>query len=204
MKQRVTRFKTMGVALKELAPYIRDGQHIQTGKPFTQMGGMRSREMLANWLICAVLNHGGDREMSFTSDPVGSDGIIVDERTLIGFPTEHIMVPQLRDVTIADAHTLILDAINKKRSKGGEAYARGKTLIVFLDAAAGLWYPNRVTKALPTPLYFDGVWAVCLLGVEGAEYVYGITHLDLNNGDAPAFKLRISADFTAWKIDQIQ
>lgn len=204
MKQRVTRFKTMEVALKELEPYIRDGQHLQTGKPFAQMGGMRSREMLANWLICAVLNHGSDREMSFASDPSGGDGIIVDARTLVGFPTEHVMVPRQRGVSSAGAHELVLDAINKKRSKGGEAYACGKTLIVFLDAAAGLWYPNRVAKALPRPLYFDGVWVVGLHGVEGEEYVYGITHLDLSNGDAPAFRLRISSDFTAWKIDKIQ
>jgi len=204
MKQPVTRFKSMGIALKELEPFVRNGQHLQTGKPFARMGNMRSREMLANWLICAVLNHSGDRQMSFASDPDGGDGILVDAQTLVGFPTEHIMVPRQRGDEVADPHELVLDAINKKRSKGGEAYARGKTLVVFLNAAAGLWYPNRVAKALPTPLYFDSVWVVGLYGVEGDEYVYGVTHLDLTDGDVPAFKLRISSDFAAWEIVQIQ
>jgi hypothetical protein len=39
----------------------------------------------------------------------------------------------------------------------GEPYASGKTLIVFLDAAVGEWFPNRVARALPDPLYFATV-----------------------------------------------
>ncbi|MGA8611692.1 MAG: hypothetical protein WB760_08220, partial [Xanthobacteraceae bacterium] len=57
MKHRVTRFKSLAVALKELEPYIRNGEHLQTGKPFKRFGAMRSREALANWLMCAAANH---------------------------------------------------------------------------------------------------------------------------------------------------
>jgi hypothetical protein len=41
MKYPVTRFRGLAVALKELEPFVRNGQHLQTGKPFQKMGGMR-------------------------------------------------------------------------------------------------------------------------------------------------------------------
>lgn len=71
MKHQVKHFKSMEIGLKELEPFVRDGMHLQSGKPFEQMGGMRSREAIANWLLCAVVNHTGQRELSFTSDPTG-------------------------------------------------------------------------------------------------------------------------------------
>jgi hypothetical protein len=204
MKHRVKRFKSMEIGLKELESFVRDGMHLQSGKPFKQMGGMRSREAVANWLLCAVVNHTGQRELSFTSDPTGGDGILEDARTCETFLTEHVMVPRHNGGEDADAHALVLDAINQKRAKGGEAYARGKTLVVFLDAAAGEWYPNRVAKALPDPLYFDDLWIVSLCGIENGEYVYGVTQLDLSSGDAPAYTVRINADFTGWVVKEVQ
>jgi hypothetical protein len=204
MKHKVTRFKSMEIGLKELEPFIRDGMHLQSGKPFEQMGGMRSREAVANWLLCAVVNHTGQRELSFTSDPTGGDGVLQDARTDETFLTEHVMVPRHNGGEDADAHALVLDAINQKRAKGGEAYARGKTLVVFLDAAAGERFPNREAKALPDPLYFDDVWVVGLYGVESGEYVYGVTQLDLSSGSAPAYRVRINPDFTGWVVEQVQ
>jgi hypothetical protein len=53
--RRVTRFKSLAVALKELEPFVRNGQHLQTRKPFQKMGGTRSREILANWLLCVAI-----------------------------------------------------------------------------------------------------------------------------------------------------
>jgi len=58
MKYPVVRFKTMEVALKELEPFIRDGGHLQSGKPFEKLGGMRSREALANWFVCVARSAG--------------------------------------------------------------------------------------------------------------------------------------------------
>jgi hypothetical protein len=71
-------------------------------------------------------------------------------------------VPRQSGGNNADAQALILEAIELKRSKGGAAYASGKTLIVFLDADAGAWFPNRVARALPQPLHFAAVWVVGL------------------------------------------
>ena len=82
---------------------------------------------------------------------------------------------RLRPGETVDAETLILNAINLKREKGGAAYAEGKTLIVFLEAGAGVWYPNKVAKQLPDPLLFATVWVVGLQEVKDDKYIYFIT-----------------------------
>src|SRR5262245_47994634 len=134
MKYPVTRFKSMELALKQIEPFVKNGVHLQSGKPFEKLGGMRSREILANWLLCATINAIEGRRLTFSSDPTGGDGIVRDEDTGETFPTEHVMVPRQKGGDNADAQALILEAIELKRSKGGEAYASGKTLVVFLDA----------------------------------------------------------------------
>lgn len=204
MKYPVKRFKSLSVALKELEPFIRNGEHLQTGKPFKKFGGMRSREILANWLLCAAVNSATVGELTFSSDPVGGDGIICDMSTGETWPTEHVMVPRLRRGQTDDAETLILKAIGKKISKGGAAYATGKTLIVFLDAGAGVWFPNKVARNLPDPLHFAAAWVAGLQGVEADEYVYGVTHLDVSGGNAPTFLVRIGKDFDAWEVRPMQ
>ena len=202
MKYEVTRFKSLPVALKEIEPLVRDPRHLQTGKPFEKFGGMRPREMLANWLLCATFQQIEGRELMFYSDPVGGDGIIRDEATGDTWQTEHVYVSQ--HSTGPDAKTLILDAINHKRANGA-AYCGGKTLVVLLDTpAAGTWYPNTVAKGMPDPLMFDAVWVVGFSTVEDGSYAYNLTLLDASAGDAPAFLLKIVPDFDAWKVEQIQ
>jgi hypothetical protein len=34
VKYQITRFKSLEAALKELEPFIRNGEHLHTGKPF--------------------------------------------------------------------------------------------------------------------------------------------------------------------------
>jgi hypothetical protein len=204
MKHRVTRFKSLKMGLKELEPFIRNGEHLQTGKPFKRFGGMRSREILANWLLCVVNNSEcGAERLGFTSDPLGSDGIIYDIETENSWQTEHVIVPRARPGEAPDIKALILKAIELKQNKGGAAYASGKTLVVFLEVGGGPWFPNQVAKQLPQT-DFDTVWLVGLQGVEAEEYVYGLTHLELNESDAPAWSVRISANFDAWEIKRIQ
>jgi hypothetical protein len=204
MKYPVTQFKSLAAALKELERFVRNGEHLQTGKPFEKFGGMRSREILANWLVCAATNAATEGKLTFCSDPIGGDGIIVDTATGESWPTEHVMVPRLRPGQSGDAETLILNAIGQKREKGGAAYAKGKTLIVFLDAGAGMWFPNSVARRLPDPLHFATVWVVGLQGVDAGEYVYGVTNLDLSEGNAPALLVRISPEFDAWQVTRPQ
>jgi hypothetical protein len=68
MKYPVTRFKSMEAALKEI-------------EPFDKFGGMRSREIAANWLLCAAIQAVDRRELLFHSDPIGGDGILQDAAT---------------------------------------------------------------------------------------------------------------------------
>ncbi|MGF6312581.1 hypothetical protein ABIB82_006474 [Bradyrhizobium sp. i1.8.4] len=154
MKYPITRFKSMEIALKEMEPFVKNGTHLQTGKPFKQLSGMRSREVLANWLLCATINAVDKRELMFSSDPIGSDGIIQDGATGQTWPTEHVLVPRQSAADGLDAKALILNAIEQKRGKGGAAYASGKMLVVLLDAGAGEWFPNKVARELPSPLHF--------------------------------------------------
>jgi len=205
MKYPVTRFKSLKVALKELEPFIRNGQHLQTGKPFARMGDMRSREAVANWLMCVAINSNvqADR-LTFLSDPLGGDGIIYDTMTEETWPTEHVMIPSARGGEDTDVEALILGAIEQKRNKGGAAYAAGKTLVVFQNAAGQPWKPNRVARQLPDPLHFDAVWVVGLQGVEDGSYVYQATRLDLSRGNAPAWRVRVSKDFDDWRVEPIQ
>jgi hypothetical protein len=187
MKYPVARFKSLKEALKQLELPIRDGEHLQTGKPFAALGGLRSREILANWLICVALNFTTNRTgFTFSSDPLGGDGIIYDTVTEMTWPTEHVLVPRTTrgGGNAEDVEALILKAIGAKRTKGGAAYASGKILVVFLNAAGGEWLPNKVAKQLPEKLYFKEVWVVCLQGVEARNYVYGVTLLDLSDGNA--------------------
>lgn len=206
MKYIVTRFKSLSVALKELEPFVRNGAHLQSGKPFKRFGGLRSRELLANWLLCVAVNQNHPDRLTFsgTSDPIGGDGVICDLLTEETWPTEHVMVPSLRGKEPLDVNDLILEKISLKCSKGGEAYARGKTLVVFLNVAGGQWLPNRVAKQLPQPMHFAAVWVVGLQRVENGGYVYAVTRLDLRNGHAPIWIIRIAKDFDTWTVEPIQ
>jgi hypothetical protein len=204
MKFPVKRFKSLAMALKELEPYIRNGQHLLTGKPFKQLDDMRSREVLANWLICVVTNAmAGNENLTFCGDPLGGDGIIYDTATEEIWPTEHVMAARLAGGT-DDIDKLVLKAIDQKRNKGGAAYASGKTLVVLLEGGMDVWYPNSVARQLPNPLYFETVWVVGLQAVDAGEYVYGVTNLDLTRGNAPTLCVRIRSDFDGWEVIRLQ
>jgi hypothetical protein len=209
MKYPIVKFKSLEVALKELEPFVRNGNHLSTGRPFRKFGGMRSREALANWLLCVALNEDrpDGRCFTFTSDPLGSDGLIVYSATGDAVAqTEHAMVakpPDHDDRT--SLKTLILREVEQKRKKG-DAYASGKTLVIFLNARVPnlRFLPNEVASQLPDPLYFKAVWVVGLEMVEGREYVYNVVHLDISGGDAPVVRVRIAEDFTSWKVERVQ
>jgi hypothetical protein len=197
-----TRFKNLKKALKELEPFFRDGRQIQSGRPLREFGGLRPRELVANWLLCVAFNEhceSPDR-LTFFSDPLGGDGILYDTKTDEPFPTEHVLVPNQMG-KVANIEALILKAIDDKRNKGGAAYASGKTLVVFLNAGGGSWFPNKVAKQLPDPLYYAVVWVV---GLEAGEYDYSVTQLDVGECDAPTWLIRIASNFDSWAVDRVQ
>lgn len=205
MKFRTVRFKNLSLCLKELEPFVRSGTHLRTGRGFKRFDGLRSRELLGNWLLCVTLNFvTTPHRFIFTSDPSGGDGIIFDTSTENTWPTEHIFVPPMRADEKATIEELILKAIDQKRQKGGAAYASGKTLVVFLDSGGGVWFPNKVARSLPKPLLFDAAWVVGLHAVDAGEYSYDATCLDLSGGAAPAYRIQISKDFDDWTVQQVQ
>jgi hypothetical protein len=204
--RKVRKFKSLKIALKELAPFIRDGRHLQVGDVFKKFDGLRSREMLGNWLLCVAVNAcvGADR-LTFTTDPEGGDGLIVDEVNGYVIRTEHVFEPGPHpgapNGRCEDAATLVLEKIAKKNKP---KYA-GQTLVVFCNEGGGTaWYPNKVAKSLPDPLHFEAVWVVALQGVVEGAYTYGVTRLDLRRGNAPAWRVRIAPDFESWQVEPLQ
>lgn len=199
----VRRFKSMAVALRELEPFVRNGQHLMTGRPFEAMGGLRSREILVNWLVCTVGNFERGREaFTFSSDPTEGDGIIYDLDSGTGFETEHVMITRYEDsdVCIEDK---IAAAVARKQAKGPQ-YASGKALLVLNDSGGGDWYPVRAARKIQ-PNDFEDVWVIGLDGavVEG-PYSYGVSHLDYRKGHAPTWRVKVAADFSTWEVERIQ
>jgi hypothetical protein len=207
VKYQGTRFKNLRMALKELERFIRDGNEVQTGRPLDQFGGLRPRELIANWCLCVAFNneHGSAERLTFTSDPHDGDGILYDTETQEAFPTEHVLVPVAPSGETIDIEALILSAINEKRKKGKAAYASGKTLVVFLNAGGGVaWKPDRMARQLPDPLYFETVWVVGLHLIEAGEYIYSVSHLDVSEGNAMTWLIHIANDFNSWRVTRIQ
>jgi hypothetical protein len=204
MKYHVRQFKSMELALKELEQFVKNPALLQTGRPLKQLGDMLPREAFANWLLCATANAIDKRQLVFSNDPTGGDGIIREAATSELFPIEHTMVSPFNLRDGADAQTLILEAIQKKQTLG-KSYGSGKTLVVLIEADAGEWFPNRVARALPNPLHFATVWVLGFLkkGADG-QYIYGVTHLDMSGGDAPTFLVRIGKDFDSWEVEGVQ
>jgi hypothetical protein len=206
MKHPVRRFRSLAVALRELERYVKQGQPLKTGRPSKAFRGMLPREIWANWLLCAAINGAiGRDQLEFTTDPTGGDGIVWDKVNGSAWPTEHVFIPPVREGAPASVETLILDAITAKNQKGAAAYAGGKTLVVFVDAGAGEWYPNRILRALPEPLHFDVVWLISLHGVaDDGSYAYDAICLHEENGNAPVWRVDIAPGFDGWNVKQVQ
>jgi hypothetical protein len=200
MNHPVAFFKSLEIALKELEQFVRDDTLLLKGDPLRPLGDMRPREALANWLLCAALSAASGESLMFASDPTGGDGVIFDSAT--GYEvalTEHVIALP-RDETNVEA--LTLRAVGEKSAQG-KSYAAGKTLIVFL-AANGKWRANVVARQLPDPLFFSDVYVIRREGIEAGEYVYGVALLDLAEGPAPVWLVRIAQDFASWTVKQLQ
>ena len=196
----VTRFKSLAIALQELAPFIRSGQHLLTGATFAQFGKLRSRELLANWLLCAAADtFTADHRFAFTTDPLGGDGVIVDELTGETWPTEHVLAyPGPGQPAPADGNAFLLKMIMHKHGRGA-GYATGRTLVVLAENM-GSWNPTTLARMLPDPLLFDAVWVVGLHTADTAGYHYDVARLDLSRGVAPVWRVDIAPDFASWTV----
>ena len=208
MKFQIGPVQSLKLALKQLEPLIRDGKSIQTGKPMEGFGGMLPREALANWLLCAVQNRSGADRYIFAfdaSDPTGSDGIIWDTATGMTYPTEHVLIHTPHGNSIADdtSEALVLCAIQQKQAKGGAAYALGKTLVVFLNIAAGPYQPSWLVRNLPADIDFAAVYLVSSQEMNAGRYVFAVSQLNWHIQEAPTFRVVIAETFDDWKVEQL-
>jgi murein L,D-transpeptidase YcbB/YkuD len=203
MKKQVRSFISASAALSQLSQFILSEEQIQRGRPLANFEQPRPRELVANWLIAAVLNYEAGGEIyRFTSDS-DCDGIIYDTQSELDYPTEHVIVPAAQPGDTASIETLIRQQVQAKQDKGGTQYARGKMLVVFVARGGDvLWQPNAATRALPAN-DFANVWAVGL-HTKGGRFTYGVTRLDSEARNVPVWLVDIAEDFAAWSVRRIQ
>lgn len=202
MKHAVRRVKDLKLVLKDLERCIKSPDYLRKGREFKSFA-LRPREVLTNWLLCAVLNfEDGDNEYSFATDPTGGDGTIVRNLREGIMQTEHVFIPPARGGHARAVEELILKGIYHKQAKG-RTYAQGKELIVFSEAS-GVWLPNRIARKIRGSNDFRSVWVVHLESVNERNYTYCIAKLDLTYGDSPAWKVLIPTDFSSWRVERRQ
>lgn len=200
MKYPVKQMKDLASGLKELEPYIRHGRALQVHPEFKSIK-QRPRELLGNWLLCAVgCAERGEEMLVISEDPLGGDGLIVERDTGMQMLMEHVYVPPGE----GDFSERVEKAIEHKVQKG-PGYAAGRTLVVFSDAT-GKWFPNRVARAISGKHNFNAIWVAALNAAAIAEghYAYDVAELDVSAGDAAVSRVTIAGDFGSWRVDRIQ
>jgi hypothetical protein len=202
MQTNVTRFKSKQLALNELRTFLIQ-RHLYSGRPLTQLGDMRPREVMANWLLCAAFNHeAGYERFSFTNNPEGGDGCILDVDDNIGMPTEHIIALSMGNETL-DTSTRIRNAETQKQNKGGKANASGKALVVLLEGGDEQWWPTAIARELPENDFSD-IWIICLQHFAEDRYRYAVSNLRLVEDSAPTWLIDIAGNSESWKVRKIQ
>jgi len=201
MKCQVKRLKNLAVALKELEPHIRDGHSLRVHREFRSIR-QRPRELLGNWLLCAVGCAVRSKEtLAISEDPLGGDGLIVDRETDEQMFVEQVYVPPRNG---ADFGEMAVKALKDKMRRGA-TYAAGRTLVI-LSEAIGRWYPNRLARRIAGAHGFNCVWVVHLdaAAIAQGRYAYIVAELDLSNGDAPVSRVNIAEDFGSWTVERVQ
>jgi hypothetical protein len=202
MRAKVTRVKDLKTLLKDLERYVKAPDFLYRGRSFRNFG-LLPREVLANWLICSVGNYADtDGPLTFATDPMGGDGLIVSRKDGKLMFTEHVFIPKKALTKTTTVEDLMIASIKHKNRKG-PSYASGKHLIVFSDAR-GEWKPTRLATKIAGTHSFDSVWALHLEKGDAAGYTYAAALLDLADGQAPIWRLYIDGDFKSWHVERIQ
>lgn len=113
-KQKVTAVIDLKTVLGDMEPWIKGPRFLYVGKKGNIT--LLPREILANWLLCAVGNSLDDNEsLTFCNDPFGGgDGIILDRKSEEQTVTEHIFIPKHKKKDDNTVEDLIFEAVNKK------------------------------------------------------------------------------------------
>lgn len=178
---------------------VKDPRFLRIGRPIPNFS-LLPREAWANWLLCVVLRHHFQADITFAEDDQ-TDGVIYDRDTSRWFFTEHVSALQTPGPHAQlKGEERVLHAIQLKIDRGTD-YARGKRLVVFLEDA-GLWYPNRVGRAIHMKHAFEAVYCVGVSSVTDNGYRYFVTQL--NEINSPAWEVFINIDFIDWTVVQVQ
>lgn len=198
--KQVTQIRDLGILLRDLEPFVKRPDFLRVGREF-QNFRLRPREVLANWLFCVVRNYVYDTcNFTFAEAPIDGDGIIVNRETGEWIATEHVFVPPPRGEANELVEDKIVQAVEHK-ARRGEAYARGKSLIVFSEAV-GSWFPNRVGRRINGAHHLNVVYAAGLERSDQTEFIYWLTEFAPEH--SPAWRITIPFDFTFWEVDPIQ
>lgn len=193
------------IALKDMEPYIKNGWYLIKGKRFENFD-MLPREAWANWLLCATLSRIYGDEYTFQEEDNG-DGVIFRRSDKKWFSTEHVAAmdfPQGTKLSLNEDRALW--AINHKIKKDeeytnqGKEYAKGKTLVVFMDGAQR-WFPNKVGRQI-SKNNFTRIFCIALISGDASGYKYSIS--EFNPTHSPTYEIHVNSDFTDWKVIQIQ
>jgi hypothetical protein len=213
MRYTVRWLKNLELTLKEAEPAFRNvringSPILENGRPYRNFGDMLPRELAANWLVAAVLDHcAGSSRFHIMSDPAGGDGLIFDTTAERALWTEHVLVISRAGNAAkpGDRHEEILKCVSKK-NKRGRTYGRDRHLVIFLYRSGnpGPWWPTKLARALPRPFNFETAWLVCFQHFEGDDRVYAVSCLDASQGHAPTWLVRIDSSFRRWAVCEIQ
>lgn len=202
VKQKVTIVKDLEAVLGDMEPWVKNPNFLYSGRA----GNIKllPREILANWLLCAVGNSTANNDpFTFCNDPFGGgDGIIINRDSGEQMVTEHIFVPKHQKKDKKSAEDLIVEAVQKKQKKGSKAYAEGKHLIIFCDGI-GNWVPNKVGRKIQRIHNFSSVWAIGLERVENENYYYYWVAL-FNSNHSPVSQVKIDFQEKKWSVKKVQ
>jgi len=201
MKYAIKQPTSLRDAIKDIAPDI---QRNKLGERYKNYDGLLMREVLGNWLVCAVLNarNPNPDRFTFTSEPrdgPGADGAILDKTTGLALAAEHVMVAEARDGQRPNesAEQLVLAQIKKKLAKGDAAYASNKVLVVYLDADVAGYSPKALRECLPASFAFESVWVVV---PQAGWWDYDVIYLDLTMPNPETYHVSITEAFDDWSV----
>lgn len=166
---------------------------------------MRHREILGNWLICAVLNHTNNTEaFIFTEDPMqggDGDGSILDLRSGIAKKTEHVFVTHERCLNAESIEVAVVEEIQRKQSKGGASYAQGMNLVVLVDTK-GEMSPDAIRLAVQGKTDFSSIWIIAFVGCSPNQ-AYEYMVIETSQGQIGRCKIDIDFKRDSWVVKQM-
>jgi hypothetical protein len=171
--------RNLDFELRELEPLVKNPKVLKVGRQFKSFK-MRPRELPGNWLLSAVLAFDyGHKDWTILEAQDG-DGIIADLKRRRKRVMEHVYV-RPEDQRSRTVEECIVQAVAHKVKGKGQAYARGKALLV-LSEASGHWIPRRTAWLLVGQHDFSDIWVAHPENIDDVRYTYCVAQLSVLYG----------------------